>query len=223
MKNSIRSGVALAALMCAVGCPSEAPALKPPPANVAAVDSGVAVALVLDTSGSMSGDKLAAVKKIARGTIASKLGMFSLSNNLDVAIVECGESGASVLLEMSKYDPETFDATIAGLNSGNGTPHARSFDLAFGQLGKSRLNSRHIFVLSDGSADDDVGFRLQKLKGKGLDTVKVHVIGFKTDAGNYTPFKREAKASVFMADDDAALEEAMSKTFKVILQLEAGG
>lgn len=222
MKNSIVGGAVLAAVVCVVGCPDATPSLKPPPANVAAVDSGVAVALVLDTSGSMDGGKLAAVKRITRGTIASKLGLFSLNNNLDVAIVECGASGSSVLLNMGKYDPDVFDATIKGLEAGNGTPLARSFELAFGQLSKSRLNSRHIFVLSDGASNDNVSQKLDELKAKGLNLVKVHVIGFKTDAGNYTPFQEKAGATVFMANDDKALEEGMSKTFKVILQLEAG-
>ena len=224
----------LLGLLLVVGCPpsppnpNTLPTFTPPvPAktsittdvDVAACVSGTAVVLVLDTSGSMEGDKRAAVKRITRETVAGQLGYYALGNALDVAIIECGGWGARVWLDMTAFDPGMFDAAVSGLSSHGGTPLAESLELALHELNKSALQEKHLFVLSDGQAHGVEGV-FSAMEGRGLENVSIHLIGFQTDVDHYTPFKN-AGAAILMADDDEALESSMALTFKGILKLEA--
>lgn len=213
-----------------LGCPPDpdrVPDLKRPPvttpstqpAEVAAVFSGTAVVLILDTSGSMSGEKLQTVKSITSKKIANKLDFFALDNRLDVAVVNCGGS-PDVPLPMAAYDSDKFKMTVAGLDAGGGTPLARALIDACVQLGKSKLEDRHIFVLSDGQGNSPVDPVLAIMKKRGLETVQIHVIGFKSDASYYEPFKKVG-AQILMAEDKDTLDDAMSVTFRTILKLEA--
>ena len=220
--------LALLLTLLVVGCPppsdpTQLPNLNRPAAvtsqSVAQIESGVAVVVIIDTSGSMEGDKLSTVKNITVNDISPKMGLFSLANKLEVCVISCG-GGASVVLPMGTFEAPKFEATINRLSSGGGTPLAESLTQGFAQLAASRLEKRHLFVLSDGQGNNSVEPILNSMKQNGLDTVELHVIGFQSDETYYEPFKNVGSA-VLMAENHDTLEQSMSFTFEGILKVEA--
>ena len=93
MKKTILASLPALLLM---GCPPTTPAAPPvsakEKASIAVVQSGVAVAVVLDTSGSMRGDKLKAVKNILQSSIKDKLSFYAVmgEGKLHLSLIECG-------------------------------------------------------------------------------------------------------------------------------------
>ena len=61
---------------------------------------------------------------------------------------------------------------------------------------------------------------LEAMKGKGLETIDIQVIGFKGHASYYAPFEAVG-GTVVLAGDKSALVDAMGVTFEGILKLEA--
>ena len=205
-----------------VGCP---PPVNSPPAlssaeaaSIAKVLSGVAVDVILDTSGSMSGNKLTAVKNILKSSIKDKLSFYSVmgEGNLHLSLIECG-NGPYTRLPMAEYQEASFLATIKGLNSSGGTPLGASVTAAYTELAKSGCKDKHIFILSDGAAGDDVTGSLER---HATSDVALHVIGFQTDRSNYLDFEKHG-GQVIMADDPQTLDATTNNIFKAILKLEA--
>lgn len=210
-------------LLLMMGCPPARAVVNhdiPPLAadSIANVESGIAVAVVIDTSGSMSGTPLETVKRVVRERILPKLDLYAMGNRLDVSVISFGGS-VSTRLPMSPYDSKKFINTVDGLWCGGGTPIAESLLEAAHQLGSSQLDERHIFILTDGNGDSPADDSLTALKEAGLPSDSIHLIGFMADRDYYKPFDKVG-AQVLMADNPSALETSTSLIFKAILKLE---
>jgi len=188
-------------------------------AEISQIQSGVAVTIVLDTSGSMEGEKLLSVKRVLLTSIKDKLNLYSVmgSGNLQLALIDCGSGwdSAEVEIPLNRYDELIFSRKVAGLTADGGTPLGLSMNLAFTELAKSGCVDKHVFVLSDGQSQDD----LQSALAHHDPCVTIHVIGFQTDSSNYAAFS-EVGGQVIMVDDAETLDATTSKIFKAILKLE---
>ena len=204
-----------------LGCPP--PVNVPPvPASraraIAQIQSGVAVAVVLDTSGSMGGQKIEDVKRILLTSIKDKLNLYNVmgEGKLHLALIDCGSGfGSEIPLPMDEFNESLYTQTINSLSADGGTPLARCVHHAYQELLKSGASDKHIFVLSDGQAEDNLS---QELASR-LPSVGIHVIGFQSDESYYAPFK-DVGGQVIMVDDAETLDTTTSKIFKAILKLE---
>jgi Mg-chelatase subunit ChlD len=200
-----------------------APSSSPPaPAATAPVQSGVAIAIVFDTSGSMKGERLDAVKAAWKGTFAPKLAAYQKAlDRLETVVVRCGGHDAEVISPLAHYDGGAVDGVVAGLSAGGGTPLGESLKLAYAQVVLSPRERKHIFVLTDGQANGSVAPRavLQAMKDRG-EKIKVWLVGFHSDRGFYKDFE-DLGGKVLMADDAKGLEGACATIFDDILKPEA--
>jgi uncharacterized protein YegL len=217
MKKTILVLVSLSALLL-MGCPPPTPAISAKEkASIAVLQSGVAVAVVLDTSGSMRGAKLKAVKSILQSSIKDKLSFYAVmgAGKLHLSLIECG-GGPHTRLPMAEYKEGSFLTTVKNLGAGGGTPLGASVNSAYAELAKSGCKDKHIFILSDGQAGDDVS---SVLNSHSKD-ISIYVIGFQTDQSNYRDFAKVG-GQVIMADDAKTLDDTTNNIFKAILKLEA--
>jgi Mg-chelatase subunit ChlD len=211
-------------LLCLIGCPPS-PQQMPGGANlnlnqtVATLESGTAVAVVLDTSGSMDGQRLETVKQVALNNIAPKLHHYAIGKGLDLTMVECGGSSPAVHIRNTPYNHDQFTSVVNGLNAGGGTPLAESIHAAFVELAASKKEERHIFVLTDGEAMG-VAEVLRDAKARGGQNVVVHLVGFQSQASRYADFQ-ENGAHVMMAENPKDLDTTCDAIFKTILKVEA--
>lgn len=189
--------------------------------EIAALGSGIAVAIVLDASGSMSGERLETVKRVWRETLSPKLLAYhQLNGNLQVSLVRCSDS-ANVLVPMQLLDLNALNSSVKSLTASGGTPLGDSLRISLEQLALSPAEKRHIFILSDGENTGWVSPKevLEKMQGRGLEKISIHVVGFETSRSNYIDFET-FQSQVVMADDAATLDATCSTIFFDILKLE---
>lgn len=190
---------------------------------VAPLSSGVAVSIVLDTSGSMSGQPLESVKQILLGPVIEKLSYYKMANNgnLDVALIECGDD-ARVVIPMGEFNGDRFQKAVHAIDSRGGTPLGASVFSAYEQLSHSERTDRHIFVLTDGQTGDyEPATVMEQMASRGGETVSVHLIGFNSNKSYYAEMEKQG-AQVIMVGDADTLETTTTLIFeKGILKLEA--
>ena len=117
------------------------------------IDQGADVLLLIDTSASMEGDKLAQAKLAARTFI----GQIDLRR--DQAAVISFDDSARVAAPLSG-DLEGLDAAVAGLEIGRGTRIDRALEAAIGELLGPRRNIKNraaVVLLSDGAHSGPTG------------------------------------------------------------------
>lgn len=183
---------------------------------VAALQSGVAVSIIFDTSGSMEGERLQIAKQTFNQTISPRL----MASKIPVehSIISCGGS-ASVIQPNALLEGQALDV-VNTFNAGGGTPLGESILEAYNQLASSHREQKFIFILSDGEATGvDPRIIIQGMKARGVE-VGIFVVGFQTSRENYAPIS-ELGGSVMMADDAKALESVCDAIFKQILRVEA--
>lgn len=178
--------------------------------EIATVSTGVAICSILDTSGSMSGDKINSVKKVWAKVFSPKLRLFqSKKNNLEVALVKCGGS-AKLIKEIGIFNAANFFNTIEQLMADGGTPLGEAFNTSFEELKKSKLSKKHIFALTDGQA---TGVNPTTVLDKhSSDNIKITIIGFLDDHKHYKSFLEKGCKVVYVDN----LED-LEKTCALIL------
>jgi len=222
MKMKMRN-LMLAGSVFLLGCP-------PPPtqqiqaigtsmtssSTLAALQTGTAVAIVFDTSGSMAGDKLAIAKRAFAEVICPRLA--ASKERVEYSLIGCGGSAyviqPNILLETSPVN------AVNSLSASGGTPLGESIMEAYQQLSMSHCDRKYIFILSDGAptgiAPQDI---IGPMKSQGVD-VGIYVVGFQSDQANYQPIA-DLGGHVLMADDATSLGITCDTIFRQILKCEA--
>lgn len=218
----------LPAVIVLLGCPppidsSQLPSLAPTSSaaltsDVSFLDSSVSVAIVIDTSGSMS-SKLDVVKQALNNVIIPQLE--ATPKCVYVSMILCGGYSAEVKISNSLWTAETFKQSVAGLHADGGTPLTGSLLEAYKQLAQTSCQDRHIFILSDGASNDgDPASVITAMREKGGDTVSVYVIGFLSDRSYYSTLEAQG-CTVIMVEDSERLKQTCEILFKEeILKVE---
>lgn len=186
--------------------------------SVAALESGIVVAVVLDTSGSMDGSRIATVKDIVKNNIAPKLQYYQArGNKLEVCLIECG-GDARLIIGTSDYEHSEFLAQTEAFRAGGGTPLGEAVHAAFVQLASSNKEEQHIFVLTDGEA---TGIHpAEVLAAATNQRVSLHLVGFQSSQAYYQAFQDHG-AQILMAENPEQLNATCDTIFKGILKVEA--
>ncbi len=109
----------------------------------------VALALVLDRSGSMTGQKLTLCKSAAAATA-------EILTRKDSLGVYAFDSAAQIVAPMAPVtDLATLQSQISSLSAGGGTHLRPALDLARADLAKTPAKIKHVIALTDGQTDGD--------------------------------------------------------------------
>jgi uncharacterized protein YegL len=185
-------------------------------ASVSALQTGTAVAIVIDTSGSMGGDRLTSAKRAFTDIICPRLA--AAKGRVEYSLISCGGS-AYVIQPNTLLETPPVNA-VNSLSAGGGTPLGESILEAYQQLSTSHCDRKYIFILSDGAptgiAPQDI---IGPMKSQGVD-VGIYVVGFQSDVANYQPIA-DLGGQVLMADDANALGSTCDAIFRQILKCEA--
>jgi hypothetical protein len=202
----------------------------------AATEEGVALAIVYDTSGSMSDPvrdstghhapkyKIAnrALESIARQiqAYASRPGE-SGPRKIEVGLFTFDGSGTKTVVPLGKFDPEPITSWAHRFSSpGSGTPLGAALRDASHAVLKSDLSQKHVLLITDGinTVGPDPAKTLPPiLKEAEQKQVKlgVYFVAFDVDAKVFNSVKKQG-AKVFSASD----EKQLGSQLQYILQKE---
>jgi len=185
-------------------------------AAVSALQTGTAVAIVFDTSGSMEGDKLNIAKKAFTEIIYPRLQ--ASKHRVEYSIIRCGGS-VSIVQANTLFTNQPLDA-IASLGAGGDTPLGEAILAAYQELSTSHCDTKYIFILTDGAAtgvapQDIIG----PIKAQGVD-VGIYVVGFQSQQEYYKPIA-DLGGQVLMAENADSLGATCDAIFRQILKVEA--
>lgn len=189
-------------------------------------EPGVAVALVVDTSGSMEGTRVASVRRVLQATIREQLRVYDVMSvgTLDVAIIQFGRAADTIEtpVPMGRFDESGFNAAVGHVHAeGENTPLGEALAVAYREIERANRSSEHIFILTDGESNGELppATVLTAIRQRLGDSLGIHLIGFQSQRGFYQAFEA-AGSQVLMADDEAALRAACERVFQVILERE---
>lgn len=136
-------------------------------------EPSLALALVIDKSGSMSGDKMELAKEAARATaelLASEdyLGVIGFDAE-PTRVVRLGSAGNRIAIERG----------IGRLTSGGGTSIFPALDAAYADLASVRARVKHVILLTDGQTSE-AGLPLL-VQNMQVDNITVSAIGLGDD------------------------------------------
>ena len=231
------AAVVTAALTIAVGCSEREPAptpVRPAPSEpepqrepLASVD-GIALAIVYDTSGSMtdmvknaSGEPEAKYRIAGRalGAILERLAAFQAASagaprRLDVGLWIFEGTKVKRLQSMAPFAPQELQSRVAQLGRpSSDTPLGEGLAAAGAAAFASNLSRRHVLVITDGlnRRGPDPATVLPRLlaEAKRRDTVLgVHFVAFDVAANVFEPLKRLG-ATVVAATDERTLADQL--------------
>ncbi|HKD99446.1 MAG TPA: vWA domain-containing protein [Planctomycetota bacterium] len=164
--------------------PPAEPPKGAPPAPTEVESATVAVALVIDRSGSMAGEKMRLAKQSAIAT-AEVLAPDDL-----LAVVAFNEAPTLVMPLGVVGAPETVRNRVASLAVGGGTRFFEALEMAADQLRRAKAAIRHVVLLTDGDAQDRFirpfpTFVGQTLVSAGISLSTVYIAG--DEAGTSDP------------------------------------
>jgi len=152
--------VAIVVLLAGTGCSSRDPEVL----NInraSASESGIALAIVYDNSGSMDEDVLneagekESKKDIARRALVKVIESLKSysdlgSKKIQVGVVTFGFGSPSIAVDMQDFNYETLLEYADHTGGGQNTPLGVSIEAAAGLVLQSPMNEKHIIILSDG-------------------------------------------------------------------------
>lgn len=198
-----------------------APAADPQP--------GVAIAIVYDTSGSMTGtvpnskNQMEAKFKIASEAmqnIVGKIDEYARTHPVEATLITF--QGTPV--PFGKWNRAAFDAWLSKFNNpAGGTPLGEAITSASDTLKSSKLARKHIVVLTDGESNGaispEVAIRDMK-KRDGAGSPQIYVVAFDVNSKAFDPVKK-AGSTVLPASGktlDSGLRNLFSE--KILLEEE---
>jgi hypothetical protein len=188
----------------------------------AADTEGVAIALVLDNSGSMkepvrtaNGDYQAKwlIANRALLDVISRIESFAtnpppgLSRKVEAGLFIFTASGAVPAVKFGAFDPEAMRAWVKSYRGpSTATPLGAAINVASQAVLDSPLASRHVLVLTDGvntvgPSPPEVITRLQRTAAGRSAVVFVHCVAFDVDAKVFAPLKKLGVTVVGAADE----------------------
>ncbi|MFA5263356.1 MAG: VWA domain-containing protein [Opitutaceae bacterium] len=190
---------------------------------IAAEEDGVAVAIVYDSSGSMTEPvaditgKSAPKHVIAERALAAvvkRLQAFALSptsagapRRMKVGLYCFSEDGAKEIVKFGPFDPGKMDAFICSLPHPNGgTPLGNALITASQMVLKSGLSRKHVLIITDGvnTVGPDPAKVLPGLKDQAAKQqagLSVHFVAFDVDAKLFNPLRKLGATVVGAADE----------------------
>lgn len=179
--------------------PSEAPSID-----------GVAIMLVVDVSGSMSGDKLSVAKRCLT-TLAAQTVKFAMDNkDKKVLLGICAfSSSCTEALPIGQPDFGKATAAIEKLSTGGGTAIGDAMLFAKKKLDSTKFKKIHILIITDGenTSGEDPSVVVQSFsKLPPEKSVGTYLIGFDVATSVYEGVK-EAGGLVLSAANEAELKQ----------------
>ncbi|MFA7344877.1 MAG: vWA domain-containing protein [Terrimicrobiaceae bacterium] len=209
------------------------------PIGVAAYgESGVAIAIVYDTSGSMS-DKVPTdggqkkkyvIASEALGKIVGKIDAYAKSGNKVQAGIVCfpGPSNRADAVPFAAWNPEPFRKWLGAFNApGGGTPLGDAVLAASRLVADSPLAKKHVVVLTDGennqgiSSDEGVRAGSEYARKKNGAAISYYFVAFDTSASQFGDLKKKG-AVVLSAGNETELQKGLTNIFtqKILLEEE---
>lgn len=191
------------------------------------VDSGTAIAIVYDTSGSMGeivkgpGGKGSPKYKVANDAlfaVAKKINEFAKKKRVEACLVTF--RGTAVPLQ--KWNSAPFVEWSTQFKSPSGrTPLGEAMRNANDQLSNSSLPRKHIVVITDGASNGSLspGQALDEINS-GSNPPRLYVVAFDTQSEAFKPLKD--RGACIAEADDRTLAAELSTIFgeKILLEAE---
>lgn len=130
-----------------------------------------ALALVIDKSGSMAGDKILMCQSAAISAI-------SMLNDNDYIGIYPFDSGLSLPISLRKVgsDRSSLNRKIKRIEASGGTDMSEALDMAYRDLSRNNASVKHVILLTDGQTyGKDFAKQAAGMKAKGITTTAVSV------------------------------------------------
>jgi len=165
----------------------------------------VAIALVVDRSGSMTGPKLLAAKESARATA-------DVLAPSDLITVIGFDNHPSTIVRLQKASNRVrIQNYISKLQAGGGTNIFPALQEAYQSLQGANAKIKHVIVLSDGQAPyDGIADLCQEMRSAGI-TVSAVGVGNEADRNLLRIIADNGEGRLYMTDDLAALPRIFTK------------
>lgn len=198
-------------------------------ATAADSQTGVAIAIVYDTSGSMN-DSVANSKnqqeakfKVASEAlknIVEKIDRYAQSHPVEATLITFQGSPVS----FGKWNKSAFESWLSKFNTpGGGTPLGEAIATAANTVGASKIARKHVVVLTDGESNGnlkpEVAIREMK-KRNGANSPQIYVVAFDVNSQVFDSIKKEG--STVLPASGKNLESGLRNLFseKILLEEE---
>ncbi len=210
--------------------------LRPPPGREE--KDGTAVAILVDTSGSMKSSvrdldgtlrpKIEIAKR-ATSRLLARLKEFAAKEPgkpLAVGLYEFSGEGCRRILPLGPLDSERAARTVEALQTGKGTPIGEAMVMGQVDLGRSGLSRRHMLLVTDG---ENTKRRNPVLIARAISLLApyeqagIHFIAFDVSAEKFNGI-RAAGGTVLEASDAAELDRSVDYILerKILLEMPEG-
>jgi Ca-activated chloride channel family protein len=165
----------------------------------------LAMALVIDKSGSMSGDKIEMAKSAARSAVEL------LGNSDHVGVIAFDGDTFTIAEMQSAANKEQISGEIARIDASGGTTMYPAMEQAYEALKSTPAKIKHMIVLTDGvsSPGDFVGIANQMSSEK--ITCSTVAVGTDCDTDLLEEIAREGQGRYYLAEDPASIPQIFAK------------
>ncbi len=136
------------------------------------VQPDIAIALLIDESGSMTGDKLALAKEGAAQTFAT------LDEQDQIGVIAFDTAASWAVPLQKKPTAQSFLDQLGTIDGGGGTDLRPALEAATNALEKTQAKIKHVVMLTDGQADHNYDDVVQRMKNSGITLSTVGIDDF---------------------------------------------